>query len=153
MRALYDEFQKTHAVAKPVKQLMDVLVDGLSQLEYTNPEMFSRIHDEMYIAVYGEHFNEATALKATEHMDNNDGSTGPHFTPEDTDKLAQRIGLDLTTSSFNKWDWYYTVNMVYSDYYGYVSNDLSMYANIAKAFICDKDAPEGKAYRYYDAMR
>lgn len=45
------------------------------------------------------------------------------------------------------------VVMVYSDYYGYIPNDLTSYVNIAKAFIEDKDAAPGKSYRYYVAMK
>jgi len=43
--------------------------------------------------------------------------------------------------------------MLYSDYYGSVPNDVSMYAKMAKKFLEDKDAPEGKALKYYLAMK
>ena len=45
------------------------------------------------------------------------------------------------------------MNMVYSDYYGSIPNDPVAYAKVAKKFIEDKDAPEGKALRYYSAMK
>lgn len=84
---------------------------------------------------------------------NEDGSTGTHFAIEETDHLAQRIGMSFSTNNYNRWDWYYVLNMVYSDYYGHVPNDMASYVNIAKAFIEDKDAAPGKAYRYYVAMK
>lgn len=45
------------------------------------------------------------------------------------------------------------MNMVYSDYYGAVSNDTSAYVRLAKKFIMDKDAKNGKALTHYLAMR
>lgn len=45
------------------------------------------------------------------------------------------------------------MNMVYSDYYGSIPDTAESYFKVAKAFLMDKDAPEGKAYRYYKAMR
>ena len=44
------------------------------------------------------------------------------------------------------------MNMLYSDYYGAVPDNVESYFKMAKAFLEDKDAPEGKAFRYYKAM-
>lgn len=45
------------------------------------------------------------------------------------------------------------MNMIYSDYYGAVSNDIGIYIRLAKKFLEDKDAKEGKALCYYLAMK
>lgn len=45
------------------------------------------------------------------------------------------------------------MNMVYSDYYGAIPNDTATYFKLAKKFIDDKDAKQGKALSYYLAMR
>lgn len=42
------------------------------------------------------------------------------------------------------------VEIVYD--YGSVSNETSAYVKLAKKFLQDKDAPEGKALKYYLAM-
>lgn len=44
------------------------------------------------------------------------------------------------------------MNMVYSDYYGTVPDDISAYVKLADKFIHDKDAGVGKAFKYYVAM-
>ena len=44
------------------------------------------------------------------------------------------------------------MNMIYSDYYGSVPNDISSYVKLADKFIRDKDADPGKAFKYYVAM-
>ena len=41
------------------------------------------------------------------------------------------------------------VGMIYSDYYGAVPNEVASYVKLAKAFLDDKDAPNGKAFIYY----
>lgn len=43
--------------------------------------------------------------------------------------------------------------MMYSDYYGAISNDTNMYVKLAKKFLEDKDAKEGKVFCYYMAMK
>ena len=45
------------------------------------------------------------------------------------------------------------MNMVYSDYYGVVDDSVGSYLKLAKKFLMDKDAPQGKAFKYYMAMR
>ena len=45
------------------------------------------------------------------------------------------------------------MNMLYSDFYGVVSNDVNTYYRLAKNFLDDKDAPEGKALKYYLTMK
>ena len=37
--------------------------------------------------------------------------------------------------------------------YGTVTDNAETYYKMTKAFLEDKDAPEGKAYRYYLAMK
>lgn len=76
---------------------------------------------------------------------------GPHWTLEQTNSVARSNGIDFDT--FNEYDWNYVMNMMYSDYYGAVSNDTNMYAKLSKKFLEDKDAKNGKAFCYYMAMK
>lgn len=46
----------------------------------------------------------------------------------------------------------YVMNMIYSDYYGTVPNDISIYAKMSQKFLNDKDAKQGKALNYWLAM-
>lgn len=45
------------------------------------------------------------------------------------------------------------MNMIYSDYYGAVSNETATYYKMAKKFIEDKDAHKGKALNYYLSIK
>ena len=59
----------------------------------------------------------------------------------------------ISFDKFNKYDWNYVMNMIYSDYYGAIGNNTESYVKVAKKFTMDKDAPEGKALKYYIAMK
>ena len=88
-------------------------------------------------------FTEADARRWTEHMENDDGSTGPHWTLEQTTAVANSVGVHV-----DPWVWYAALNMEYSDYYKvakkYNLDRPEFYADMAKAFLFDKDAPEAK---------
>ena len=107
-------------------------------------------------ALHGGHaetFTEADARAWVPRMENEDGSTGEHWTQEQTTAAARSIGVDLTTAGTAAW--YAAMNMAYSDYYG-VAREYGMdrpdfYARLAQAFLMDKDAggAEKKIAAYY----
>ena len=84
-------------------------------------------------------------------MVNEDGTKGIHWSLADTTSVAKSNGIVF--EKFNEYDWCYVLNMIYSDYYGSVSNDISTYVRMASSFLNDKDAPKGKALKYYLAMK
>ena len=133
------------------EQLKEFVQDVLSMLKETHHDLYEELEDHLYKMIYGCHFNEWMLYHATKNMVNEDGTKGPHWTIEETNKVARSNGVMF--SSFNEYDWNYVMNMVYSDYYGSIPNDPVAYAKVAKKFIEDKDAPEGKALRYYSAMK
>lgn len=66
---------------------------------------------------------------------------------EQTTQAARQVGIQF--ASFNMYDWYYTLNMMWSDYSNVFGNDSNTYISLAKAWLNDPDVPEGKAWRYY----
>lgn len=102
---------------------------------------------------YGPHFNEEWARKAVKKMQNEDGSRGPHWSIEETTRLAEQYGVSLN-NRFNKYDWYVALNMIYSDYYRVMvnctnSNNAKHFVEFAKAWLQDKDIDEGKMWYYF----
>lgn len=102
-----------------------------------------------------EHYalSEDEARAWVAEMENEDGSTGEHWTQEQTTAAARSIGVDaqaLGTSA-----WYAAMNMIYSDYcavareYGVDRPDY--YAKMARAFLMDRDGggAEKKIAAYY----
>lgn len=95
-------------------------------------------------------FSMDTARAWTKKMKNADGTQGPHWTLEQAKQImAQRkIGLDPV-------QFWVALNMIYSDYspvakkHG-LGGSLDFYADLAKAFLDDKDAKPNKLARYYE---
>ena len=111
----------------------------------------------------GEHFRESTkmmkfteddAKEWTARMENTDGTTGPHWTMEQTTAIADSMGIP--EHEIPHWAWGVTMNMMYSDYYPvaveFGLNRPEFYAALAKAFLLDKDGPgpEQKLMEYYE---
>lgn len=100
---------------------------------------------------HGPHFNEVYAIKAVSHMENEDGTHGPHWSIDETTAVASQYGISFT-SKFNKYDWYVALNMVYSDFCNALAsnaNPTKCYVELAKSWLNDKDVEEGKMWYYY----
>lgn len=109
---------------------------------------------DMYEAINGPHFDEEHARLAVGDMQNEDGSKGPHWTVEETTSVASQYGINLKSEEFNKWDWFVAMNMMWSDYYKAVvsmtgNSNVKSFAELAKAWLSDKDISEGKMWHYY----
>lgn len=109
----------------------------------------SELCANVYEAINGPHFDEEHARYAVEGMENEDGSKGPHWTVEETTSVANQMGINLKSEKHNKWDWYVAMNMIYSDFYKAVvaitgGASTKHFAELTKAWICDKDISEGK---------
>lgn len=114
----------------------------------------SELCANMYEAINGPHFDEEHARYAVAEMENEDGTKGPHWTVEETTSIANQMGINLKSEKHNKWDWYVAMNMIYSDFYKAVvsmtgGTSTKHFAELAKAWLCDKDISEGKMWHYY----
>lgn len=98
-------------------------------------------------------FTEDDARRWTEHMENDDGSMGAHWTLEQTAAVANSIGVHV-----DPWIWFAALNMEYSDNFEvaqkYGLDRPEYYADLAKAFLFDKDGggPETKIAGYYHGI-
>jgi len=133
-----------------LEQLKDFAHYSISMVKRIDEDVYDDIEMYLYKEVYGCHFTKWLLEKATKEMTNEDGTKGGHWTVDDTNVVASQNGIEF--KHFNQYDWNYVMNMIYSDYYGSVPNELSYYVKLAKKFLMDKDAPEGKALKYYLAM-
>lgn len=132
-------------------QIREFTTDILSMLKETNHDLYEELEINLYKKVYGKHFSDWLLEKATKNMINEDGTHGPHWSVEQTTNAARNNGI--TFKEYNEYDWNYTMNMIYSDYFGSVPDDVNTYAKMTRKFLQDKDAKEGKALCYYLAMR
>ena len=99
-------------------------------------------------------FDRATAMQWAAAMRNADGTTGPHWSMDQTNAIAD--GMGVQEAEIPRWAWGVTMNMMYSDYYPaaieFGLNRPEFYAALAKAFLLDKDGPgpERKLMEYYE---
>lgn len=132
------------------EQLKEYVTGSLDMIKETHHDLYEDLEMYLYKMLYGCHFSEWLLKKATMNMQNEDGTVGPHWTLEQTNSVARSKGLSFTT--FNQYDFNYVMNMIYSDYYGAIPNDVDLYYKLALKFINDKDAKEDKAFHYYYRM-
>lgn len=121
------------------ESLRKLFVDAMEDLEHYDEAAHKEIECELYKMVYGNHLNEDMAKEWVSNMKNKDGTTGEHWTIEQT---SQYMG------EYNKYDWYTVMNMIYSDFYSpkYSTND---YVTLADDWLSDKDAKPDKLLNYY----
>lgn len=133
------------------EQIREFVDDALGMLKETNEDLYDDLEMHLYKEIYGCHFNDWMLECATKNMINEDGTHGPHWTVDQTSNVARQNNLRL--EHYNEYDWNYVMNMIYSDYYGVLQDDVNTYYKMAKKFLDDKDAPDGKALIYYLAMK
>lgn len=133
-----------------LEQLKDFAHYSIGMVKRIDEDVYDDIEMYLYKEVYGCHFCKWLLEKAVKQMRNEDGSTGPHWTLDQTTSVAKNNGIEFV--HFNEYDWNYVMNMIYSDYYGSVPNETTMYVKMARKFLEDKDAKEGKALKYWLAM-
>lgn len=93
-------------------------------------------------------FDRQMAKEWTAGMVNADGTRGPHWTMEETEKLRKQHGLECDPAEF-----WAVMNSLYSDYCETLRESAistpDVYVRLAKAWIWDKDAVPDKAAAYY----
>ena len=95
-------------------------------------------------------FNGKLAEEWTSHMENEDGTHGAHWSLEQAKQVMAQRGIECDPIQF-----WATINMIYSDYvkvarHHGVGDKIEFYADMAKAFLDDKDAQPDKLARYYE---
>lgn len=101
----------------------------------------------------GETFTKEDALYWVEHMENSDGTTGAQWTMDETSAMAKSMGVYLPACI-----WFAAVNMMRSDYCMVARkhgvDKPEFYADMAQAFLFDKDAgePKEKISAYYHCV-
>ena len=91
-------------------------------------------------------FTEQDATAWAAMLRNEDGTTGPHWGVDQTTAIAESMGM--TWEKVSRPCWWITMNMMYSDYSSvaekYGVSIAEFYADMARAFLMDKDGPGAK---------
>lgn len=95
-------------------------------------------------------FTMETAKEWTKHMQNEDGTSGPHWTLEQAKQIMAQRKIGYPPQCF-----WVILNSIYSDYstvakkHG-LGGSLDFYVDMAKSWLDDKDAVPDKINSYYN---
>lgn len=107
--------------------------------------------DSRSIKMPRQHLTHDEAEEWCDSMVNADGTKGCHWTLEQTQDVAKQRGITC-----DKYDFWATMNMMYSDYGKvakmYSVDNTNFYADMAAAFLQDKDAVDGKLVEYWERI-
>lgn len=117
----------------------------VEEVREKHPEMVDKFLLKLELLL-NPSFSKDTAKYAVAKMKNKDGTTGEHWDYATTTKVLESKGYD-----FKPCDWYYVLNMIYSDYFKSGRSE-DTYIEMAHDFLSDEDSPENKAKKYYKAM-
>lgn len=138
-----------HKLKHLMKEAATNMPDKLAELLMEEiKEVNANFMYELDVLVNGEYMDWCLAEEAVEDMLHDNGKTGERFSKDTTNSHAKRFGFHEDEEA----DFYFVMNMMYSDYCLIVGEDENRYAEFAKKFIKDKDGPKGKAKKYYYAM-
>lgn len=143
------EHELAEYLAQPVGTRSMAAVDAM--IEY-----WEHVNDMEHCVCRGEKLSADEIKEWCTHMKNEDGSTGGHWTIEQTADAAKTAGVVMEHITPEEWN--ATMNMMYSDYCAVATkfgcNKPEFYAEMAKAFLFDKDGPgpEAKLAAYYHGI-
>lgn len=108
---------------------------------------------DYYINNNGEVITPELAAMLVEELaitDGSDRTNGEKWSMSDTTDAGMKAGVDF--DSISKAEWYYVMNMMYSDYFQigkrYGNTDWQFFADLAKAWFEDVDGKENKTFKY-----
>lgn len=95
------------------------------------------------------HFDMQMAQEWTRRMQNEDGTTGPHWTIDQTNKVMEQRGVNEDPVKF-----WVAMNMIYSDFVNVAKklgiSNVDFYTEMTRAFLDDKDVSGDKLAKYYE---
>lgn len=126
-------------------RLAHVLGCLMEEIESKHPDLYKKYMTKAKLANSHIEWDKEQAEYAVAHMKNKDGTTGEHWSfSKTTDELERRHW------EFNPAEWYYVLNMIYSDH-GSSGVSTEMCMEFAKDIITDVDAPACSTKRVYIA--
>ena len=149
-----------------IKALAKSYEEAIDLVKRHDRRLYKEIEDLLYVSIFGEHFNEEIAKAAVEEMEFPVSEYKYNHTAEQIENSLKQISQQAKQimtkygkkvheipEEVNKWDMYYTYNMICADYPLSHGGDMTKIAMLTYEFLSDPDAPCGKAYRYYCAMK
>nr|DAF91122.1 MAG TPA: hypothetical protein [Siphoviridae sp. ctKNZ79] len=143
------EHELSEYLAQPVGTRSMAAVDAMI-------ECWEHVNDMEHCVCHAGKLGDHDLEEWNAHMKNDDGSTGGHWTVAQTTDAAKTAGVVMEHITPEEWN--AAMNMMYSDYCSvatrYGCSKVEFYADLAKAFLFDKDGPgpEAKLAAYYHGI-
>ena len=128
------------------KNFFMAVVEAIEDMKERDKDAYYKSYFTVHESIFGKHFSEELVKRAVSKMVNADGTSGEHWSMQQTSALASSNGVNA-----NKYDFYYVMNMLYSDYCEVIGGDANTYLKMAKAYLDDPDASKDKAYCLWKA--
>lgn len=112
-------------------QLREFVIEFIDNID--NNSLYTKIEELLYLKTYGYHFTSWNLPQG-------------NWSIEQSNQLLKQFNYEVK----NNYDFNYSLNTVYKEYKGVVSDNIELYFKLAKRFIENKN---GEVYRYYLAMK
>lgn len=143
-KELMDEYGRKSDI-DDMERLTDVIDKFTHKVKEVAPELEKKFITEVKLSNKCIPWDKDQAEYAVKNMRNKDGTTGEHWSYAQTSDVMSKKGYD-----FNPAEWFYVLNMVYSDHY---SQDFPVdtYVKLACDILTDVDAPKNATKKTYIA--
>ena len=145
------ELELSHKLIASVNGIDCLMAHKKAHVERKEKDNDDFAWQEIDVERHPEHLSKADAESWVSRMKNSDGTVGAHWTFEQTQDVAKQRNITCDPNDF-----WAVMNMMYSDYCQVAKRQSvdtpGFYADMAKAFLEDADAADGKAYLYWDCI-
>lgn len=122
-----------------METLSDMLCEAVEYIEDTNEKMYKEFESQLYEMINGRVLTEEMAEEAVHKMK----PFGEHWDIATTTQVMNSKNL-----TYSEPDWYFTINMMYNDYYDMFKEDTDTYIKLADSWLKDVDGSKDKPYNY-----
>lgn len=128
------------ATREDMERLTDLTDSFIEKVRKEHPEVVAIFLEELK-EEFNKHLTLEEAKKYVDAMINEDTERprGQMWNKEEAVKAFTSSGYPQATDKYNEAEVYYTLNMVYSDYYPMYRENLKSYIDHAYLFLSDKD--------------
>ena len=137
------EYIIEHGTPAQMEEMREVLEDAITSLKTIDQMRYLNAEYRLHCIAHHGHLGEHAAKCWVGKMRNKDGTSGGHWTWDQTEQVRKE-----RASAYEASDWYAVLNMMYSDYYS-AKYDTLAYVEMAKDWLADSDVGEKKTLKYY----
>lgn len=132
------------------EKTLHLLESMCNKVKELDPEWMVKNQLKTHEILEGPHFNEEYSEMLIKGMKNVDGTTGAHYSLRKAEEYMNGFTTASTLSEserkYNLYDWWYIINMLYSDYQGTLGNKDEIYIALARDYFEGPDEEAGKAW-------